>query len=225
MLVTKWMKQPAVTIDINDSMDDAIRILNENKINMLPVMKKGKLKGIITDRDLKKASASDATSLEVHELIYILKKIKVKKIMTEDPITVPMDFTIDEVAAVLLKNRISGMPVVNASGKVVGVITKSDVFKALISITGIGKKGIQFALKTENKPGSIKDLADVIREFGGRMIGVLGSFEDHEAEKRTIYMRMHGIDRNRLEELEKVLKKKATLLYTIDHRENIRKIY
>jgi len=146
MLVTKWMKQPAVTIDINDSMDDAIRILNENKINMLPVMKKGKLKGIITDRDLKKASASDATSLEVHELIYILKKIKVKKIMTEDPITVPMDFTIDEVAAVLLKNRISGMPVVNASGKVVGVITKSDVFKALISITGIGKKGILLAL-------------------------------------------------------------------------------
>ena len=84
MLVKNWMSKNAITANINDSMQDAMKYLKEHDIHMLPVMKKGKLVGIITDRDLKKASASDATTLEVHELLYLLMKIKVKDIMTRD---------------------------------------------------------------------------------------------------------------------------------------------
>ena len=84
MLVKNWMSKNVITVDEKDSMQDAMKHLKEHDIRMLPVMKKGKLVGIVTDRDLKKASASDATTLEIHELLYLLTKIKVKDIMTRD---------------------------------------------------------------------------------------------------------------------------------------------
>ena len=80
MLVKNWMSKNVVVIDVNDSMQDAMRLLKEHRIRMLPVLKKNRLVGIVTDRDLKKASASDATTLEIHELLYLLTKIKVKDI-------------------------------------------------------------------------------------------------------------------------------------------------
>ncbi|MCJ7682916.1 MAG: CBS domain-containing protein, partial [Desulfobacteraceae bacterium] len=113
MLVRNWMTQNVIMVDANDSVVDATKKLKENDIRMLPVTKKGELVGIVTDRDLKRASASDATTLEVHELLYLIYKIKVKEIMTKNPITVPFDFTVEEAAEVLMKNKISGVPVVN----------------------------------------------------------------------------------------------------------------
>jgi acetoin utilization protein AcuB len=138
------MSKDVITVDVKDSMHDAMKHLKEHDIRMLPVMKKGKLVGIITDRDLKRASASDATTLEIHELLYLLTRVKVKDIMTKDVITVPPDFTVEETAQVLQKNRISGTPVVDADGKLVGTITQTDLFRVLISLTGVGKGGIQF---------------------------------------------------------------------------------
>jgi acetoin utilization protein AcuB len=104
------MSKDVITVDEKDSMQDAMKHLKEHDIRMLPVMKKGKLVGIVADRDLKKASASDAATLEVHELLYLLTKIKVKDIMTRDVITVPPDYTVEETAQVLQKNRISDGP-------------------------------------------------------------------------------------------------------------------
>jgi len=101
MLVKEWMSHPVITVDENNSMQTATALLKQHKIRMLPVMKNNKLTGIITDRDLKKASASDATTLEIHELLYILTKIKVADIMTKDPITVPDDYTIEELITLL----------------------------------------------------------------------------------------------------------------------------
>ena len=176
MLVKYWMKQKVVTIEANDSMDAAVRRMKENNIQLLPVMDKGRLVGIVTDRDLKRASASDATSLEIHELLYLLTRIKVRDIMSKNPITVPEDYTIEETAEVLLKHNISGVPVEDANSRIAGVITKSDIFRALISLTGVGKRGIQFALQIQDRPGSIKELTDVIRAHGGRLVSILSTF-------------------------------------------------
>ena len=173
MLVKNWMSDKVITVDENDSMQDAMKLLKEHAIRMLPVMKEGELVGIVTDRDLKRASASDATSLEIHELLYLISTIKVKNIMTTDPITVPPDFTVEETAEVLLNHKINGVPVVDGDKRVVGVITETDLFKVLISLTGIVNRGIQFAVQIEDKPGSIKEVADVIRAYGGRMVSIL----------------------------------------------------
>jgi acetoin utilization protein AcuB len=188
-------------------------------------MKKNRLVGIVTDRDLKKASASDATLLDVHELLYLLTKIRVKDIMTKDPITVPPDYTVEETAQVLLKNKISGAPVVDQSGQVIGAITQTDLFRVLISLTGIGNGGIQFGFQVEDRPGSIKEVADIIREFGGRMVSILTSYESAPDGYRRVYIRMRNIERSRLQKLKDRLGDKASLLYMIDHLENNREVY
>jgi acetoin utilization protein AcuB len=225
MLVKNWMSTSVITIDENSSMQDAIKVLKENNIRMLPVMKKEKLVGIVTDRDLKRASASDATSLDVHELVYLMAKIKVKQLMTQNPITVPMDFTVEETAEVLLSNKISGLPVLDHGHKLVGVITQSDLFKAMIALTGIGKKGIQFAFQLEDRPGSIKEVADLIRKYGARMVSILTTYEGVPDGYRKVYIRVSQVNRNKLADLQKELQKKATMLYMVDHRENRREIY
>lgn len=225
MLVKNWMSKNVVTIDVDDSMQDAMRLLKKHDIRMLPVMRKGKLVGIVTDRDLKKASASDATTLDVHELLYLLTKIKVKDIMTRDPITVPPDYTVEETAQVLLEAKISGAPVVDNSGQVVGTITQTDLFRVLISLTGIGNGGIQFGFQVQDRPGSIREVADIIRQFGGRMVSILTSYDGVLDGYRRVYIRMHSIEREQLVKLKDRLSEKAPLLYMIDHRKNQREIY
>jgi acetoin utilization protein AcuB len=192
---------------------------------MLPVTKKDQLVGIVTDRDLKQASASDANTLDIHELLYLISKIKVKDIMTKDPIIVPPNFTVEETAEILLNNRISGVPVVDPSGNIVGTITQTDLFRVLISLTGVGTRGIQFALQIEDKPGSIKDVADIIRAYGGRMVSILTSYDGVSDGYRKLYVRMHSIERSKLKELKEALIKKAAMLYMVDHRENDREVY
>jgi acetoin utilization protein AcuB len=225
MLVKNWMSKNVVGIDVNDSMQDAMKLLKEHQIRMLPVMKKTGLVGIVTDRDLKKASASDATTLEIHELLYLLTKIKVKDIMTKDPISVPPDYTVEETARLLLENKISGAPVVDQSGNVIGTITQTDLFRVLISLTGIDNGGIQFGFQVADRPGSIKELADIIRGFGGRMVSILTAYDGVPDGYRRFYIRMGNIDRPRLKKLKDSLGTKASLLYMIDHQESIREIF
>lgn len=225
MLVKNWMSKNVITVDINDSMQDAIKQLKENDIKMLPVMKKGKLAGIITDRDLKRASASDATSLDVHELLFLISKIKIKDIMTKDPIMIPQDFTVEETAEILLKNKISGAPVIDNEGQVVGAITQTDLFRVLIALTGVGTKGIQFAFLLKDEPGSIKVIADEIRKYGGRMVSILTSYQSAPQGYRRVYIRMYDIERAEIEKLKEEQRGKGTLLYVVDHKKNKREIY
>jgi len=225
MLVRNWMTQNVIMVDANDSVMDATKKLKENDIRRLPVTRKGKLVGIVTDRDLKRASASDATTLEVHELLYLISKIKVKEIMTKNPITVPFDFTVEETAEVLMKNKISGVPVLNGRNQISGIITQDDLFRAMISLTGLKSRGIQFAVQIEDRPGSIKEVADILRKYGGRMVSILSSYDRVQKGYRKAYIRMYEIDRLRIPQLKEELKRKATLLYIVDLRENIREVY
>ena len=225
MLVKDWMSSEVITIEENDSMQEALKLLKEHDIRMLPVMKKGKLVGIVTDRDLKKASPSDATTLEVHELLYLLTQVEVKEIMTRDPVTVLPDYTVEETAQVLLENKISGAPVMDKTGKVIGTITQTDLFRVLISLTGVASGGIQFGFYLEDKPGSIKQVADIIRQYGGRMVSILTSYDGVADGYRNVFIRMHSVERSKLQRLKDKLSGKATLLYMIDQRQNKREIF
>jgi acetoin utilization protein AcuB len=225
LLVENWMNAKVITVDADDSMLDATKLLKEHNIRHLPVLEKGKLVGVITDRDLKRASPSDATTLEAHELLYLIANIKVREIMTRNPITVPYNFTIEEAAEILLQAKISGMPVVDKDGDVIGTITQTDLFKVLISLTGVGKKEVQFAFLLEDRAGSIKDVADVIRSYGGRMASILSSYEKAPEHHRYVYIRMYDVDRQKMPQLKEDLKKKAKVLYIVDSRENKREIF
>ena len=113
MLIRYWMNKPVITVEKNDSMQRAAALMKENHIRLLPVVDKGKLCGIVSDRDLKRASASDATSLDVHELLYLISKIRVADIMTRDVVTVNQNWTVEEAADLMLDRKISGAPVVD----------------------------------------------------------------------------------------------------------------
>ncbi|MBW2569373.1 MAG: CBS domain-containing protein [Deltaproteobacteria bacterium] len=225
MLVKNWMSRTVFTIDLDGSIHDAMKLLKKHEIRMLPVTKKDKLVGVITDRDIKRTSASDATTLSVHELNYILSTVKVKEIMPKRLITVPFDYTVEETAEVLLNHKISGVPVVDHDGGLVGTITQTDIFREIISSAGVGQKGVQFAFQLKNRSGSIKEVADIIREYDGRIVSILSSYERVPEGYHKVYIRTYGVDRSKFSELIKVLKTKATLFYMIDHDEDRREIY
>jgi len=115
--------------------------------------------------------------------------------------------------------------VVKKSGELAGVITKADIFRALISLTGLKSRGTQFAFELEDRPGSIKEVSDIIRGYGGRMVSILTSYDRAKEGHRKVYIRMYGVDRPLFEQLKVELKEKADLLYMVDLRENKREIY
>ncbi|SPD72420.1 CBS domain protein [uncultured Desulfobacterium sp.] len=241
MLVKNWMSKPVITVDINDSMQKVISAFRENNINMIPVLDRGNLVGVITERDvlkegqligvitesdLKKATTSGKTSINVNELIYLAAtRIKLEGLVTRDPITVAEDLTVEETAEILLAKKISGVPVVNAQGALVGVITQHDLFRSLISLTGLRKRGIQLALRLKDKPGAIKEITDIIRNYGCRMSSILSSYERAPSGFRNVYIRFFQIDRKKLPLLQKEIEEKTKILYIVDHRENKRELY
>jgi acetoin utilization protein AcuB len=224
MLVKNWMSKNVITVEPEDSMQQAISLMKEHKIRMLPVLQRGKLVGVVSDTDLKRASASDATMLDVHEMLYLISKIKIKDIMATEPFTVSPDFTVEEAAEILMEHKISGLPVVEEGGKLVGVITRDDLFNVLIALSGLGRQGIQFAFQIEDRAGSIKELTDVIRDHEGKIASILSSYDRVPAGFRNVYIRIYDIPRNDLPELQAQLQKKAKMIYVVDHRENRREI-
>jgi acetoin utilization protein AcuB len=192
---------------------------------MLPVMDGANLVGIITDRDLKKASPSDATTLDMHELLFLISKIKVRDLMKEPVYTARPDDTVEEAAALLLEKKISGLPVLDENNRLVGIITRSDIFRVLLSLSGLGKKGIQFAIRIKDMPGIIKEVRELIHEYGGRTASILSSSDNAPEGYLNFYFRIYQIDRQKLPSLLDRIRKKGTLLYVVDHRENKRTIY
>ena len=225
MLVRNWMTTKVVTIDADASMEKAIKAMKQNDVRMLPVLRQERLVGVVTDRDLKRASASEATTLEVHELFYLISKIKVATIMSAPAISVPPDLTVEETAEVLLRHHISGAPVVEADGRIVGLITQSEINKLIIALTGLGQRGVQFAFILADLPGSIKNVADMIRGHNGRLLSILTSYDRVPEGYRKVYIRCYGIDRARMPSLVDTLREKFQLLYMVDHRDNRREIF
>jgi acetoin utilization protein AcuB len=225
MLVKNWMSKDVITVNAEDSMQDAGYLLREHKINALPVMEKGSMVGIVTDRDLKKASPSDATTLDMHELLFLISKIKVRDLMRAPVHTISPDYTVEEAAAILLEKKFSGLPVVDEKNQVVGIITRSDLFRVIITLTGLGKKGIQFAIRLKDKPGPIKEVRQLVHEYGGRTASILSSWDNAPPDRLNLYFRVYQIDRQKLPLLLDKIKEKGVLLYLVDHRENTRTIY
>jgi len=225
LLVKNWMNKKIFMIDEERSISEAINQLKDYESRMLVVTRNGKQVGIVTDQDIRRATSSDVSTLDVFELREIISKVKIKAIMAKNPVTVPMDYTIEETAEIMLRDDISSVPVVDEQGQIVGEITQMEVFKVLISLTGIGKRGIQFAFLMEDRPGSIRDITGIIRKYGGRMVSILTSYQLVKEGYRKVYVRMHTIDRKKLGELLNELKGQTNILYMIDHREGRRIIF
>jgi acetoin utilization protein AcuB len=202
MLVRKWMSENPIVIEESASLSEAINLLKQHKIRRVPVLKKGELTGIISDRDLKEASPSRVTSLDIWELHYLMSKIKVKSIMTKNPITVTPDTTLERAAILMFDNKIGGLPVVDKEKKLVGILTEQDVFKALITITGARFAANRISIVISDTPGSIKEVMDIMRKHQFKYNSILSTHEGVPRGYREVLIRFQAED----EELRKILK-------------------
>jgi acetoin utilization protein AcuB len=224
MLVRDWMSEDVVTIGVNDSVQRALDLMQDYHISLLPVTDGGKLVGIVSDRDLKRAAPSEVSQFGREHIDNFLSLISVVTVMTPNPITVPDDFTVEETAEVLLDNKISGCPVRDSRGRMVGIVTKSDLFRAIISVTGLPKKGFQIGVLLEDVPGCIEQVIDIIRSHGGRLVSILTSDDRAPKGYRHAYFRAFDMDGDKFTRLKSELKRKLELTYIVDHREKRREI-
>ena len=129
VLVKEIMTKEVESITPDTVLPEAHQAMIMNNIRRLPVVKGDKLMGIVTLSDIQQASPSDATSLSVWELNYLLAKLTIKEIMTSPVMTICEDDLVNRAASMMLDNKFGGVPVVNSVGRLVGMVTESDIFR------------------------------------------------------------------------------------------------
>jgi len=188
MYVSDWMTKKVITIGPDDYLSDAITLMRDNGIKHLPVVKGGKLKGILSDRDIKEYSPSKATTLDIYELHYILANTRIKELMKAKVITTAPDTPVEEAAMIMLDRDIGSLPVVEG-GSLCGIISDKDIFHALVDITGVRHGGHRIYLTIEDRPGSIREVADIVRHHGFHLQGILTSYEWTREGYRKVVIR------------------------------------
>jgi acetoin utilization protein AcuB len=207
------MTKKIITLDEDTPIMKAFQIMKDNNIRRLPVVKDEKIRGIVTDRDMKEATPSKATSLDVHEIYSLLSEIKVKDIMSKDLLTIGPDESIEKAAMLMLKKKVSGLPVME-SGKLVGIITQTDIFKALVDISGLNRGGVKIAIEIPDIPGTTQEVINTIRAHGGRILSVMTSYDVDKEGHRHQFVRT-DVDEKKLQELIEVIGKRFKVLYSI----------
>lgn len=187
-------------------------------------MKKGKLVGMVDSEDVRRALISSTTTGEIQTSGGI-ELTTVNEIMKENMVLVSLFSTLDEVAALFIRNHISSAPVMDENGDVAGIITKTDICKALISLAGRTNREFDFGFQVEDSAGSIKAITDIIRSLGGRIASILISYDDVPAGFRNVYIRVYQIERADLDKLKNKLMPAATMLYMFDYQKPSRQIF
>ena len=162
MYVRNRMTVNPITVSPDTMIATALELMREKSINRIPVVKDEKLVGIITERKLMEVSPSSATSLSIFEINYLLSKTKVEQVMTKKVVTVAPDDLLEVAALKMRDNSVGGLPVVE-NGKVVGIITESNIFDAFIEIMGFRERGSRISiLIQEDRPGVLAELAQTV---------------------------------------------------------------
>ncbi len=158
MLVSEWMTPDPRTVSPDTPVMEAMQYLREGGYRRLPVTRDGVLVGIATDRDLKEASPSRATTLSIYELNYLLSKLKVKDVMRTPVITVRASDTIEQAALLMEEHRISGLPVLDGQ-RLVGILTITDLMRALVSFLALREGGRRITVDLPDEPGVLARVA------------------------------------------------------------------
>ena len=198
MLVRERMTSPAVTITPDTPFQEAFKLMRDKKFRRLPVVDStGKIVGIVSERDMLHASPSPATSLSVWEVNYLLWKLKISDIMTHNVLTLHQDTPIEDAASLMVTHKIGGVPVVDDGGKVVGVITETDIFRAFVEMLGGGEHGLRLTVQVPPGSGTLAKLASKIAEQGGLILSV-GSLNRENDNTREVVVKVKGVSKDKL---------------------------
>jgi len=160
----------------------------------LPVVnKKKEMIGIVTEKDLLFASPSPASTLDIHEMTYLLSQLTVKKVMTTKVISISSDTVLEEAARIMIDSDIGGLPIID-NGVLVGIITESDLFKVFMELFGARHSGLRVTLLVPDKPGELSALGQAVTEKGGDIIS-FGSVLGTDASNAVCTMKVKGLEK------------------------------
>jgi len=200
MLVEDVMQPEVITISPKTSLPEAMRLVRQRGIRHLPVVDNGRLVGIVSDRDLKRAMASPATSLERHELTYLLDALEVAEIMTRAVITVGRTFPIEEAARLMVTSKVSALPVTEV-GRLVGIVTETDVLELFVKAMGAGEPSSRIDVRPADGEAGLADVVHAVEEAGVGISSIMTLGD--RAGRRDVVVRVKTIDpRPAIERLE-----------------------
>lgn len=199
MLVGERMTPRPITVNEDTSLPEALELMRREKIRRLPVLdKRGKLVGIVTELDLLRASPSSATTLSIYEIPYLLSKVKMRDIMSREVITVTEETPIEEAARIMADNKIGGLPVMR-DGKLVGIITETDIFKLMLELFGARQNGVRITLSVPDEKGVLARVTGQIAEMGGNILS-LGTAMGEDPSTSILIMRVADVSEEALVE-------------------------
>lgn len=213
MLVDERMSHRVISVSPETPVHDALAMFRKDQIRRAPVIKDGKLLGIVSETDLLNASPSPVTTLNVWEMNYLMSKVTVKQVMTKKVKTLEVGTPIEEAARIMADSKIGGMPVTRA-GKIVGMITETDLFKILLELMGAREKGVRISALVDDKPGQLALVSKKVTEAGGNFIA-FGIFSGPDTSTKLLTFKVAGIKKD---DIKKILN--STVKKFVDIRQN-----
>ncbi|HHV55710.1 MAG TPA: CBS domain-containing protein [Firmicutes bacterium] len=171
MFVANRMTPNPITIREETSVLEALDIMRRHKVRRLPVLRGDQLVGIVTETDLVRVSPSPATTLSVFEMNYLLAKMQVRDVMSREVVTVRPDTTIEEAAVLMREHAIAGLPVIDG-GRLVGIVTETNLFDALVDMMGLRRPGSRITVAASDRPGVLAEITRAVSALGINIISV-----------------------------------------------------
>lgn len=204
MIVRDFMTKNPIYTNPKELIANVKNMMDREQITKVPVLDdSGKLIGVITKTDLKKTMPSNATTLDIYELSYLLSKITVEKVMKKQPITIQKDATIEEAAKIMSEKGISSLIVMD--GEVLsGILTKTDLFRAVVDMFGFRYEGVRAEVEVSDNPGELAKISKAIADKNGKIVSVITA-DGSDVSKRIITLKIIGISKETVEEILKTL--------------------
>jgi acetoin utilization protein AcuB len=202
MIIERRMTRNPVTATPEMSVAEASALMKREKVHRLPVLDKDKkLVGLITEKDILYASPSPATSLSIHEMAYLLSKLTVKKLMSKNVVTITKDTTVEEAARMMVDQDLSCLPVMEGDS-LVGIVSKSDMFKILLELFGARHFGVRLSFLVQDKPGTIAKISQALSEQGIDII-TFGTFMGTDPTNAICTIKVQGAPMSKVVEIVK----------------------
>jgi len=206
MYVKSRMTADPFTIEANAPIADVIELMREKGLKRIPVVAPDKksVVGIVTKGDIQTASPSEASTLSIYEINYLLRKLTVGSVMTKDVITIRPDALLEDAALLMRARRLRTLVVVDDEKKLVGIITESDIFDAFLDLMGFRDTGARITIQARNAPGVLADITDVFKSFNYNISHI--AVYNGNAEMCDVVIRFNATE---TEEIEKTLESRG----------------
>jgi acetoin utilization protein AcuB len=186
------MTTNVVTVNEKTSLTDARRIMEAHRIRRLPVVNRGKLVGLLTKHKLLEVAPSPATSLSRWELNYLLDKLTVKEIMVKNPWTITPDTPVEEALRTGREKGYGAFPVVE-DGRLVGIVTESDIVRLMTEALGVTEKGTHVEIEIPHMNGNMQKILKVLDRHKTGLLSLV-TFKGAEDGGATIALRLERKD-------------------------------